>query len=193
MTGSAKGSAGVIAAVVALLAGILVFVFVEFQHGGDRRGVRLGPPPKAQAGCTEDAPRCLPKLTMTDTSGTSWSPEALAGKVVVVNVWATWCKPCEAEIPDLSAIHQKYAARGVVLIGLLNDGVDDSTLAAFVRRHGLDYPVVRMDEELYRAFDHPDALPTTFIYDRSGHLRFDRSGAMSEKRLAATLDPLIAE
>ncbi|HLU67493.1 MAG TPA: TlpA disulfide reductase family protein [Kofleriaceae bacterium] len=187
-----KGAAGVIAAVVALLAGVLVLVFVQFQDGGDRRGVRLGMR-KAEAACTEEAPRCLPKLTMIDTAGRAWPPEAMADKVVIVNVWATWCKPCATEIPDLMAIQRRYADRGVILIGLLSDSVDDAGLEAFARRYSINYPIVRMDDELYEAFDRPDMLPTTFLYDRSGHLRFGEPGIMTEARLAGMLDDLLAE
>ena len=187
-----KGTAGIIAAVSALLAGVLVFVFVEFQHGGDRRGVRLGGVRKAQA-CTEQAPVCLPQLTIIDMAGKAWTPEELADKIVVVNVWATWCKPCEAEIPDLAAVYARYAERGVVMLGLLNDSAPDPVVERFVKTHGVNYPVVRMDDELYEAFDQPDTLPTTFLYDRSGHLRFGQPGFMSERRLSGMLDELLAE
>jgi thiol-disulfide isomerase/thioredoxin len=170
----------------------MVFVFVEFQHGGERSGVRLGKMRKASA-CTDKAPTCLPQLTMVDMAGRAWPPEALADKIVVVNVWATWCKPCEEEIPDLVAVQRRYADRGVVLLGLLNDSAEDRVVERFVRTHGVNYPVVRLDEDLYQAFDQPDTLPTTFLYDRSGHLRFGQPGFMSEKRLSRMLDELLAE
>jgi thiol-disulfide isomerase/thioredoxin len=188
-----RGTAGIIALASAVLVGTLVVVFVQFQDGGGRRGVRVGGAAKAEASCTESAPRCLPKITMMDLAGREWRPEDLAGKVVVVNVWATWCKPCAEEIPDLRSLHRAYEKKGVVLLGLLNDNVADSTLDAFVDRAGIDYPVVRMDDELYAAFDEPDKLPTTFVYDKSGHLYFGDAGIMTEARLGAMLDKLLAD
>jgi thiol-disulfide isomerase/thioredoxin len=128
---------------------------------------------------------------MVDTGGHSWSPAELAGKVVVVNVWATWCQPCQAEIPDLRAIHDRYKDRGVVLLGLLNDSANDSKLEAFSRQFDVNYPIVRMDDELYKAFDFPDRLPTTFVYDKSGHLHFGESRALSESQLEKIIDPLL--
>jgi thiol-disulfide isomerase/thioredoxin len=186
-----KGSA-IIAATAAVLAGLLVFVFVEFQHGSEGTRVKVGLG-RAEAACTEQAPRCLPRVTYRDTSGQAWPPDALAGKVVVVNVWATWCRPCTMEIPDLAAIYRRYKDRGVVLLGLMTDDVGDEDLAAFVSEHGINYPIVPMDGDLARAFDYPQALPTTFIYDRRGHMRYGRPGLITADQLESTLDDLLRE
>lgn len=186
-----KGGA-VIAAAAAILVGILVFVFVQFQHGGDRRGVKVGMG-RAEAACTEVAPSCLPKITFTDTAGTAWPPEALAGKVVVVNVWATWCRPCAVEIPDLVDVYRRYKDKGVVLLGLLADDVRGAELEAFAKQYGINYPIVPMEEELARVFDYPQALPTTFIYDRSGHKVYGRPGLITADQLESRLDELLDE
>jgi len=184
-----KGSA-LIAATAAVLAGLLVFAFVEFQHGDEGRGVRVGLG-SAEAACREDAPRCLPKLTYIDRSGRAWPPELLANKVVVVNVWATWCRPCTMEIPDLAKVYSRYRDRGVVMLGLMTDDVTDEELVAFSSQYGINYPVVQMDEELARAFDYPQALPTTFVYDQSGHMRYGRPGLVTAEMLEEKLDELL--
>ncbi len=188
-----RGPAGIIALASAVLVGIMVVVFVQFQDGGNRSGLRVGGAGKAEASCTDTSPRCLPKITMMDLTGREWRPEDLAGKVVVVNVWATWCKPCAEEIPDLMAVQRAYEKKGAVLLGLLNDNVGDATLDAFVERLGINYPVIRMGDDLYGAFGEPDRLPTTFVYDRTGHLYFGKPGIMSEERLGAMLDKLLSE
>ena len=186
-----KASA-VIAAIVAVLAGALVFVFVEFQEGGERRGLRLGGPSKAEASCNDEA-TCLPKLTMVDRSGTVWTPESMAGKVVVVNVWATWCGPCKEEVPDLIRVYDQYRDKDVVLIGLLNDNVDEASLDRFLASYKVNYPVVRMDDDLFMAYGRGDALPTTYIFDKTGHRRLAKPGAIHEEQLVKTLDQLLAE
>lgn len=186
-----RGTAGIIALASAVLVGLLVVVFVQFNDGGSRRGVRLGSASKAEASCNESSPRCLPKLTMTDLAGREWGPRDLAGKVVVVNVWATWCKPCAEEIPDLVATQRAYQDKGVVLIGLLDDNVADGPLDAFVERVGINYPVVRMDDDLYTAFGEPNRLPTTYVYDKSGHVYYGEPGIMTEERLGAMIDKLL--
>ena len=187
-----RGTAGIIALASAVLVGAMVVVFVQFQDGGTRRGVRVGGAGKAEAACRESSPRCFPKITMMDMTGREWRPEELAGKVVVVNVWATWCKPCVHEIPDLVAVQQAYEKKGAVLIGLLNDKVDDSEIADYIDRMKINYPIVKMDDALYDAFGAPDRLPTTFVYDKSGHLHYGEPGIMTDERLGAMLDKLLA-
>jgi len=190
-----KGTAGILLAVTALLAGILAFVFVEFRGGGEEGGsaVRVGGIRKAEAACSEAAPQCLPRLTLIDTDGNAWTPEALAGKVVVVNVWATWCKPCVTEIPDLAQVYKGYKDKGVVMLGVLDDNADDATAISFAAERGINYPVVRMDDDLFKALNRPSRLPTTFVYDKSGHLRYDDAGVVTRAQLGKLLDELIAE
>jgi thiol-disulfide isomerase/thioredoxin len=185
-----KGSA-VIAAAAAVLAGLLVFVFVHVQQG-ENRGVMVGVR-SAEAACRDEAPRCLPRMSFLDKSGRTWSPEALADKVVVVNVWATWCRPCTMEIPDLAKVYSRYKDRGVVLLGLMADDVSDPELKTFSTEYGINYPVIFMDDQMARAFDYPQALPTTFIYDRRGHMRYGRPGVMTADQLQSTLDDLLGE
>jgi len=87
---------------------------------------------------------------------------------VLVNFWATWCRPCEKEIPDLSRMYEKYKARGVAFLGVLVDNPDSQQLLNFQSDHDMAYPVVRANPELMTAYGSPDAYPTTFVYDRSG-------------------------
>ena len=182
-----KGSA-VIAAAAALLVGILVFIFVQFQHGGGK-GVRVGLN-KAEA-CTEVAPRCIPKMTFIDTTGMAFPPDTLAGKVVIVNFWATWCRPCAVEIPDLVDVYRRYKDKDVVMLGLLADDVNDQELELFIKQYGVNYPVVLVDDDIAKAFDYPEALPTTFIYDRRGHMEYGRPGLVSAGQLESTVDRLL--
>ena len=80
-----------IALLIAAAAGAATFGFIQISSDG-KSGVSVGVS-KAEA-CTDVAPSCLPKVDLIDTHGKVWTPDSLAGKVVVVNFWATWCKPC---------------------------------------------------------------------------------------------------
>ena len=79
----------------------------------------------------------------------------------------------------------------MVLIGMLADVVDDTTLSSFSQQTGINYPIVRIDSELANVFEVPSALPTTFIYDQSGHLAYRRPGAIESDRLIHQLDKLL--
>ena len=188
-----KGSA-LVAGLVALMAALLVILFVEFKEGGPpgSRGVSVGIG-QAEAACKEQSPACLPHTTLIDTTGQAWTPELLANKVVVVNLWATWCPPCKAEIPDLARVYSRYKGKGVVLLGVVTDDIDDSGLATFMKQMGINYPIIRGDNDLIHAFDDPDMLPTTFVYDRSGHMQYGRPGAMNAGQLESILDWVLSQ
>src|SRR5690242_17125851 len=100
--GSPKALIGIL---LAGMVGLAIFLFVNVSKDGK---IRPGSTP-AQAECSHGQD-CLPSVSYTDTAGVKYSHESLAGKVVVVNFWATWCRPCQAEIPALSKIYDKYKA-----------------------------------------------------------------------------------
>src|ERR1051325_2150882 len=87
-------------------AGIVIFLFVHLSSSGR---VSVGTP-KAAA-CTKGHGECLPEVKYVDTQGTAYTSESLAGKVVVVNCWATWCHPCHKEIPEFSKAYDKYKSK----------------------------------------------------------------------------------
>lgn len=178
--------------VMVLLVAVLVVVLANSSV--TKHGVKMGP--KSAEACNKDIPgECLPRLGYLDTRDTMWTPELLDGKVVMVNFWATWCAPCKEEVPALTAAYKKYADKGFVLLGVLvdSDAVTDEQLASFARQYNLDYPVVRIDQDIFSAFAEPGALPTTFVYDRTGMLRHKKLGMLSHAEIERVLDKLFAE
>src|SRR6476619_1385840 len=97
-------------------AGVVIFLFVQMGQDGNVTVASA----KATA-CTKGAGDCLPDVKYVDTTGKTYTPESLAGKVVVVNFWATWCHPCQKEIPALSHAYDKYKDKGVVFLGIMSD------------------------------------------------------------------------
>ncbi len=151
-------------------------------------------PEAAAASCTKAAPDCKPKVTFVDTAGHAYAPETLAGKVVVVNFWATWCKPCMAEIPAFSRVYSSYqGSKDVVMLGVMTDNPDEMALLNFMSDHELLYPVVRADRDILMAFQYPEAIPTTFVYGRSGKLEVSHRGPMNDDELKPIIDKLLAE
>jgi len=138
---------------------------------------------------------CLPDVNYTDTTGVAYTRAQLAGKVVLVNFWATWCPPCKAEIPDLSRAYEKYKAKGVVFLGVMTDsnGPDSQQLLNFQSDFNMTYPIVRANSDLMVAFNYPDQLPTTLIYDRSGKQVSRHIGPLSERELELVLAQLVAQ
>jgi thiol-disulfide isomerase/thioredoxin len=183
---------------VAATAGIVIFLFVSMSSEPDGSvKVEVGAR-TAAAACKSEQGGCLPQLTWVDTNGTAYTPEALAGKVVVVNFWATWCKPCQKEIPDFSKVAERYQGKAVILGVLSGDNPSPDQLLNYMSDYEMSYPVIRASRDIMLAFDSPGQLPTTFVFDPSGNpvmfedgrggMRRHHLGAMSEAKLAAVID-----
>jgi len=122
---------------------------------------------EASAACAGS--ECLPDVKYIDTTGAAYTPDSLKGKVVVINFWATWCGPCKKEIPDLSKLYKQYKEKGVIMLGVLtSDNPSETDLLNFQSDYDMEYPVVRQSSDILVSYDYPQALPTTFIFDRNG-------------------------
>jgi thiol-disulfide isomerase/thioredoxin len=173
-------------------AGVIIFLFVHLS--GDGGKIELGSHHASACAKGSDKEDCLPDLKYVDTTGKAYTADQLAGKVVVVNFWVTWCHPCQKEIPDLSKLYEKYKDKGVVMLGVLTDSPSDSDLLNFQSDYAMSYPVVRASSDIISSFKYPQALPTTFVYDRGGHqVGRPRVGAISADELSQTLSELVAQ
>jgi thiol-disulfide isomerase/thioredoxin len=175
---------------LALTAGIVIFLFVGMSDDEDGGPIRVGSK-TAAADCTK-GDTCLPDLKWVDHNGTTYTKAELAGKVVVVNFWATWCKPCEHEIPAFARVANRYADK-VVILGVMIDNPDDQTLLTYMSDHEMSYPVVRKTSDIMLAFAYPDRYPTTYVFDGKGNQRTWKIGAMQEDELSGVIDQILRE
>jgi thiol-disulfide isomerase/thioredoxin len=114
-------------------------------------------------------PKPIPELTMTTLDGKTITSKDLAGKVVIVNFWATWCAPCRAEIPDLVKLQTQYKDH-LVIIGVLSEDEPGPNVSRFVADYKMNYPVVAETPALSAAFTGIFALPTTFMVGPDGKM-----------------------
>ena len=129
------------------------------------------------AGARVDVGLPVPQYSALSLAGDTVSLAGLRGKVVLLNVWATWCHPCRDEIPELQALHERYAARGLELIGVSVDTESaDDAIRAFMRDFRMTYPVWRDPGERVSAQFHIVGVPATFLIDRQGVLRWRKTG-----------------
>jgi thiol-disulfide isomerase/thioredoxin len=186
---SSSSTKALLGMLLAGTAGLMIFLFVHLSRDG---GIRPGAT-SAHAECTKGQRDCLPDVSYVDTTGVAYTREALTGKVVLVNFWATWCRPCQAEIPALSKVYDKYKSKGVVFLGVLTDTPDSQSLLNFQSDHDMTYPVVRANRDLMASFDEPSSLPTTYIFSRGGKQVFSRIGALRETELDTLVAQLVAQ
>jgi thiol-disulfide isomerase/thioredoxin len=117
-------------------------------------------------------PMAAPAWTLKDPDGKPVSSDQFKGKVVVLDFWATWCVPCRAEIPGYIELQKKYAADGVVFVGVSIDSDGAMIVKKFIAENGINYPVVLAgDSDVLEKYDQSGIIPTAFIIDRMGQIR----------------------
>jgi peroxiredoxin len=121
-----------------------------------------------------------PAYAASSMTGDSVSLAALRGKVVLLNVWATWCGPCRKEIPELRALHSTYKGRGLDVIGVSIDaeGSNDA-IRDFLSEFRMDYTIWRDPNESVQTIFRMAGVPATFLIDRQGVLRWRATGALT--------------
>lgn len=129
----------------------------------------------------------MPEYKAIVPGGDSVSLSSRRGKVVLLNVWATWCHPCRAEIPELVALNKKYASRGLEIIGVSIDAASaDSDVQAFVKDFAMDYAVWLDPEDIISTRFLLVGVPTTFLIDRDGILQWRKTGPVVPNDTALT-------
>jgi thiol-disulfide isomerase/thioredoxin len=135
-------------------------------------------------------PDPAPPFALKDLAGKPLSIAALRGKVVLLNFWATWCKPCRAEIPDLIDLQTKYAGK-LQVVGLSVDDDAPEGVQKFVQEFGINYPVALAPPELRESYGGIPALPTSFVLDTEGRVVQKHTGlrdpALYETEIRALL------
>ena len=149
----------------------------------------LGGRPSADADPRTASPRTWHAV---DLDGRNWSAEALRGRVVLVDFWATWCAPCLADLPRLRRLHERYGNRGLTIIGVSLDRSSTRDFRSWLQRQAITWPQVRegggYDSPLARHFG-VDAIPASYLYDRDGRLLATQvRGESLETRVAALLE-----
>ncbi len=131
-----------------------------------------------------------PKLELANLAGETESLADYEGQVVLVNLWATWCPPCKAELPVLQQYYEDHAAEGFVIIGI-DFGEPAATVESFMQTANLTYPIwIDEESESGMAFN-SFSLPTSFVIDRDGVVRLAWSGAISQAMLEKHVTPVI--
>jgi peroxiredoxin len=116
-----------------------------------------------------------PAFTLATLSGEQAALSQYKGQVVLVNFWATWCGPCQQEMPLLEQMYKKYQPAGFTLIGV-NVDKEAAPVKALLARRPVSFPVL-LDpaNEVSKAY-HVDEMPSSVIIDRKGQIRYIHRG-----------------
>ncbi len=112
----------------------------------------------------------LPDFTLPDLQGNPVQLSTLRGKVVFVNIWATWCPPCVEEMPTIQQVYDRFHHRGLEVLAISIDTLEAQVVGPFMQRHHLTFPALldpaARTERLYRI----SGVPESFIVDKRGRL-----------------------
>src|SRR3972149_6429128 len=140
---------------LAFLFTLTLFTFLTYSHAGDS----------------------IKKIT---TSELKIVLENNKGKVLILDLWATWCPPCRKEIPGFINLYNKYQSKGVEILGIAFDENGSEVVPPFIKKMGINYSVYLDGGDIAEAFD-LQAYPTTVIYGKDGKVANKHIGFVTEK------------
>jgi cytochrome c biogenesis protein CcmG/thiol:disulfide interchange protein DsbE len=120
-----------------------------------------------------------PAVTMKDLAGNDVALAELRGKVVLVNFWATWCQPCQIEMPWFIEFQEKYAEHGFTVLGVAMDEEGKEVVGPFIekeefdvngRKRKVNYPILIGNDDIVAKFGGLLGLPTTLVISRNGKI-----------------------
>ena len=132
-----------------------------------------------------------PGFRLFDQSGTELSLAGFRGRVVVLNFWATWCKPCRREMPALDRIAREYAPRGVAVLGVAMDERGWAAVSPFLAQFPVSYPILLGNPRIARDYGGLRTLPLTVFVRRDGRIAATHAEELTEAQLRKALEVML--
>ncbi len=138
--------------------------------------------------------KVAPDVTLELKDGGTFRPKDAQGKVLVLDFWATWCAPCKASFPKVDAIHKKHKDAGLMVMGV-NEDDERAGVDAFLTDTGATFPIGFDTKGKAAEAYGVDTMPSSFVIDRRGVVRFVHSGYHPDDAAAieAEVEQLLAE
>ncbi len=137
--------------------------------------------------------RVVGELNLVDSEGRPRALADLQGRVVLVNLWASWCGPCRREVPRVSRVHERLKSRGLTVWAINAESFEGEELRRAAAEIGIDYPVLTPLGEPGAVLGGGEVLPYTWLIDRVGRLRAAHGGLVSEASLRRACRILLEE
>jgi len=166
-------------AAIAIVAALWILIPLFGSQSGHPSG------PAGMAG------QAAPVFALRDDSGRPVSLAKYRGQVVVMNLWASWCPPCRAEMPDLQRLSQAYRARGLAIVGV-NEGESPERARAFADALHIAFPIWIDEQQQYGRVYAALGMPTTVIVGRDGTVVRGFDGALTYPQMRAAVSDLVA-
>ena len=138
-----------------------------------------------------------PDVTFKDLQGQSVQLASMRGKVVLLNFWATWCAPCQGEIPILIGLQNKYSTKGFTMLGAAMDDEGAKVVSPYVhdqkftvggQQATMNYPIVLGNDDIASKFGGLLGMPTSFLISRDGKIVKKYMGALNEDQIVKDVE-----
>lgn len=182
--------------IVAVVAVLAATYFADRATRQPRKGI-VSVGAGNSAGKSNAAAKPAPEITLKDLDGKDLSLSEYKGKVVLVNFWATWCEPCQVEIPWLIEIQQKYAAKGFTVLGIAMDEEGAKVVTPWVSKERFDvngaksqmnYPIVIGTDAAADKFGGLLGYPTSVLITRDGKIIKRITGIISSEEITKSIE-----
>jgi len=120
-----------------------------------------------------------PDFKLPDLNGNKFRSSQLRGSVVVLDLWATWCEPCVADIPMFNRVHEKFQSRGVKVIGIAVESGWAKDIKPHVAKHAIKYPVLVGNDRIVEQYQ-MIGFPTTYLIGRDGKIAKKYTGTVPD-------------
>jgi thiol-disulfide isomerase/thioredoxin len=137
-----------------------------------------------------DAP---PPWTLKNLDGKLVSLSDFKGKVVVLDIWATWCPPCRAEIPHFIELQNEFKDKGVAVVGMSVDSDGPEAVKKFAQDNGMNYPIVMADEATATAYGADQGIPLTIVIGKDGQVVGRHLGLTDKETFEDEIHKALAE
>ena len=124
--------------------------------------------------------KAAPNFSLKDADGNAVNLADYRGKVVLVNFWATWCGPCESEIPWFIEFEKKYKDQGFAVLGVSMDDDGWKSVRPYIASHKINYRIMIGSPLVSDQFGDIDSLPTSFVLDREGRIASNHVGLVDK-------------
>ena len=144
-----------------------------------------------------DADPPEPAVTFKDLNGQDFPLSQYKGKVVLVNFWATWCEPCQVEIPWLIEMQQKYSSKGFTILGVDVDDEGNNVVSAYTAKERfnvngqqlpMNYPILRGNDAVADKFGGLLGYPTSFLISRDGRIVKKTQGLIDYEEITKAIE-----
>jgi thiol-disulfide isomerase/thioredoxin len=171
---------------------IFFLILFGLSITGCKKNVKVEPENKTNPAVeNSESSDLAPNFDLISTDGKNIKLSDFKGKVVIVDFWATWCPPCRKGIPDLIEL-QKEFKNNLVVIGISLDQDTKSDVVPFIKKYGINYPIVYGTNQVIMDYGSINAIPTSFVINKEGKIVDKHIGLVPKSVLESKIKEILS-